>query len=458
MQRTGSPRSRCRHIVYCGAFGKGTGPVWMSDLNCQGHEESLWECSWPRIAGIYWDHDNDAGVVCRPFSGSFTNAPSTEKSSLISALEIGLPVAAGVIILLLVFAFYFRCYRRDRGEYDPRRELVHMGEVSPVSPSTDTGQINPAFQKSKFSYPDQLDSESNNETDWCEISRERLTFGERIGTECDGVTFHGKLCRENGNIENCIVKTIKDSNNEESGSSDDQNDLLTEIKILNSLGSHPNILNFFGACTLKGPTYLIFEEAEHGNLLDYLQQNQKNDETNYSQKVCTLSKVEKLRIALDVSKGMKHIAERKCIHKDLAARSIRLGKNSVAKVTNIGSSRDIYDRTFYEDISTGKLSAAKWMAPETLESMNFSSESDVWSFGILLWEMETGGDVPYPEIEAKDLLQSLKSGHRMDKPAMSSDVIYEVMTKCWQSSANERPKFSELCMVLDTLVTRETTC
>lgn len=290
--------------------------------------------------------------------------------------------------------------------------------------------------------------------DWCEISRNSLTLGEKFGTESDGGTFRGKLSLVNGNIANCMVKTAKDS--KESGSSDSENGLLTELKILSCLGSHPNILNLFGACTLKGPTYLVFEETENGSLLEYLNKNRMSDEVNSTRNFCTLSKVEKLKIALDVSKGMKHIAERKCIHKDLAARNVRLGKNCTAKVANIGCFSGDRDRTFYEEIAKGKLPEARWMTPESLETKDFSSECDVWSFGVLLWEIETGGDVPYPGIQARDLLESLKSGYRMEKPMKTSTVVYELMTKCWQFSARDRPKFSELCMVLDTLVTRET--
>ncbi|RMX48066.1 hypothetical protein pdam_00002673 [Pocillopora damicornis] len=289
----------CKELGYPGAetailfatetFGQGEGPVWMSNLNCQGHESTLWECSWSRIAGIYWDHYNDAGVICR------VEDPSEYK-------------------LGLHFA------------------LIPLGSQS------------------------------------------------------------------------------------------------------------------FMSLLPRGPTYLVFEETEHGSLLEYLKKNRMGDEMNSTRNFCTLSKVEKLRIALDVSRGMKHITERNCIHKGLAARNVRLGKNCIAKVANIGCFSAGCDKTFYEDIAKGNLSEARWMAPESLETKDFTSESDM-----VFWR-----DVPYPGVQTKDLLESLKSGHRMDKPVKTSTVVYELMTKCWRFSAIDRPKFSELCMVLDTLVTRET--
>ncbi|CAH3165697.1 unnamed protein product [Pocillopora meandrina] len=450
----------CKELGYPGAetailfatetFGQGEGPVWMSNLNCQGHESTLWECSWSRIAGIYWDHYNDAGVICRVEDpSSYASKPDSNASR---ALEIGLPVTAAVLLLLgFAAVFYFRYYRRWRGDRNEHsRDFVTMNDVS-----SETGQSNPAFERTDSSYQVKLDSDNNDTSaDWCEISRNRLTIGEKIGSESDGGTFRGKLSHENGNIASCIVKTATDSKG--FGSSANENDLLTELKILSCLGSHPNILNLFGACTLKGPTYLVFEETEHGSLLEYLKKNRMGDEMNSTRNFCTLSKVEKLRIALDVSKGMRHIAERNYIHKGLAARNVRLGKNCIAKVANIGFFSAGCDKTFYEDIAKGNLSEARWMAPESLETKDFTSESDVWSFGVLLWEIETGGDVPYPGVQTKDLLESLKSGHRMDKPVKTSTVVYELMTKCWRFSAIDRPKFSELCMVLDTLVTRET--
>ncbi|CAH3020501.1 unnamed protein product, partial [Porites evermanni] len=415
----------CRHLGYQGAeaailnsverFGKGEGPVWISGLKCEGHEESLFNCSWPKIAGIYWDHDNDAGVECNTTSETGKRKPTTNL-----ALVIALPIIAAIALLIFIVAVYARFCRKRRGEFDPRKDLMQLGEVKSF---TDAGVSNLGFKENDVPSPVALEFKADNVIDWCEIAKERLSLGERIESELTGVRFHGKLSLENGNTTDCIVKTTKDVLEKKSGSDDDENDLLTELKIMSCLGSHPNILNLFGACTIKGPTYLVFEDAEHATLLNFLQQNSKKNTDSSTATECTLTNVEKLRIALDVAKGMRHLVERKCVHKDLAARSVCLNKSRVAKITNIGSTGHTNDVTFYEDISSGKLSAAKWMAPETLESIIFSSQSDIWSFGVLLWEIETGGAVPYPEIETVDLLQSLKSGYRMKKPNGCSDAM-----------------------------------
>ncbi|XP_068707041.1 scavenger receptor cysteine-rich domain-containing group B protein-like [Montipora foliosa] len=447
----------CRQLGYRGAnayilfsvekFGKGQGPVWMSGVNCKGHEKSLWECPFSKIAGIYWDHDNDIGLVCQ------TDDHGGDKSEWKRYLIIALPVSAVVILIMGLIVLYFRCWYKKRNGAPMRGNSMNMKEVSS---STDVGMLNAAFKNGESTM---LAKENKEEGDWPEIPRERISLGKKIGTEFKAVTFHGRLLLENGNLANCIVKTCGDFPAEKVVSTKDENNLLTELKIMSCLGSHLNILNLFGACTIQGPTYLVFEYAEHGSLLDYLQQNQMNVyENNSSDTKRTLSSLQKLKIALDIARGMKHIAEKKFIHKDLATRNIRLCKNLVAKVTNINSACSGGDGSLDDNIPTETLPREKWMSPELLENSNFTSHSDIWSFGILLWEIETDGAIPYSGIQAKDLFQTIKSGYRLQKPVKCSDALYDVMTKCWKPVPSERPLFSELCMVLDTLVSRLPVC
>lgn len=441
----------CRQLGYHGVnatmyssverFGKGQGPVWMSGVDCKGQEETLWECPWSKIAGIYWDHDNDIGLICESKNGNVgfgKKVPDWKRYLIIT-----LPVLAAVTLVILLVVLYFRFWHKNRDGDQTRGDSLHM---SGVSASTDIGVLNPFFKNGGSMV--QLEKKNREELDWCEIPRQRIHLGEKIGAESNVVTFHGRLLLENGSLTSCIVKTCKDLPADRIVSTENEKHLLSELKVMTILGSHLNILNMFGACTVKGPTYLVFEFAEHGSLLDYLQQNKMKYNNGYLQAERTSSDLQKLKIALDIARGMKHVAEKKCIHKDLAARNVRVSKNFVAKVTNIGSVCED------ESSSAGSMWKSKWIAPETLETSSFTTHGDVWSFGILLWEIETGGSIPYSEIATDDLLQSLKSGNRLTKPAKCSDAVYDVMRKCWQAVPSERPSFSELYMALDVLVTR----
>lgn len=443
----------CRQLGYLGVnatiyssfeqFGKGQGPVWMSGVDCRGQEERLWECPWSKIAGIYWDHDNDIGLICESENENENVGFGEKVPDWKRYLIITLPVLAAVTLVIVLVVLYFRFWHKNRdGDYTGGDSL-HM---SAVSPSTDIGTLNPVFKNGGSML--QLEKKNREELDWCEIPRESIHLGEKIGSELNVVTFRGRLLLENGSFTTCVVKTCKDLPADRIVSTEIEKHLLSELKVMTFLGSHLNILNMFGACTVKGPTYLVFEFAEHGSLLDYLQQSKVKCDNGYLPAERMSSDLQKLKIALDIARGMKHVAEKKCIHKDLAARNVRISKNLVAKVTNIGSVCDD------ESSSAESMWKSKWMSPETLETSSFTTHGDVWSFGILLWEIETGGSIPYSEIATEDLLQSLKSGNRLTKPAKCSDAVYDVMRKCWQTVPSERPSFSELYMALDVLVTR----
>lgn len=212
---------------------------------------------------------------------------------------------------------------------------------------------------------------------------------------------------------------------------------------MSSVGKHPNLVNLIGACSANGPLMILVEFAEHGNLLSYLRENRKQNYENMNEYTLEISAAERLKIACDVCDGMSHLAAMKCVHRDLAARNILLAEGMVAKVSDFGLSRDIYTDNVYEKKTTGKL-PAKWMAMESLDQGIYTSRSDVWSFGVLLWEIETGGCAPYAGMVLSELLEKLKSGSRLDKPRYCTDSLYDVMLHCWKANPQERTTFDEM--------------
>ncbi|XP_048590445.1 deleted in malignant brain tumors 1 protein isoform X2 [Nematostella vectensis] len=418
----------CRQLGYPGVvrpirnaatkYGRGSGPVWMTHVSCYGNESWVGDCAYDRSFHARYP---EVGVECNQtgMTGTTTISPTNStvrnvtttpyitilstasaksstspqgKSPLTEFIVIGLPVMGGVLMCLVALFCIVRYCRGERQAYDTNSELMRMNNVSgrPGDSPTDHSF---AFTNTALENGNVLSFKSlSDEKDWCEIPRRKVSLGNKLTSGTIRMSFSGRLMTDGGPVD-CLVKMLRDSSNK-----DDEADLTNELKTMCCLGSHPNILCLLGACSLKGPLYLVMEFPEHGSLLKYLQEHQLSydiHDNDSDSATCSLPRAEKLRIARDVACGMAYLAEKKCVHRDLAARNIFLGNSGTAKISNIGISQDIYERQFYEKVSKGKLSA-RWMSPESLESMIFTTMSDVWSYGILLWEIETGVPTSFP--------------------------------------------------------------
>ncbi|CAL1537182.1 unnamed protein product [Lymnaea stagnalis] len=158
--------------------------------------------------------------------------------------------------------------------------------------------------------------------------------------------------------------------------------------------------------------------------------------------------------ALQVARGMRHLAGNQIIHRDLAARNILVTDRGVCKITDFGLARTVEGTDNYERTSKGPL-PVRWMAPESLTDRTHSFKSDVWSYGILLWEIVTLGASPYPGMSAHDVLKYVTSGKRMEKPHHCTTEIYNIMCDCWSFQPSSRPSFDQLCLKLEELLERE---
>ena len=148
---------------------------------------------------------------------------------------------------------------------------------------------------------------------------------------------------------------------------------------------------------------------------------------------------------------MEYLASRRCIHRDLAARNVLVAENDIMKIADFGLARDIQDIYYYRKTTDGRL-PVKWMAPEALFDQIYTSQSDVWSYGILLWEIITLGGSPYPSTPVKELFELLKEGYRMEKPSSCPAEIYFLMRNCWQHFRQDRPSFTQIVTTLDLLL------
>ncbi|XP_070326404.1 fibroblast growth factor receptor 2 isoform X7 [Odocoileus virginianus] len=291
-----------------------------------------------------------------------------------------------------------------------------------------------------------------------EFPRDKLTLGKPLGEGCFGQVVMAEAVgidkEKPKEAVTVAVKMLKDDATEK-----DLSDLVSEMEMMKMIGKHKNIINLLGACTQDGPLYVIVEYASKGNLREYLRARRPPGmEYSYD-----ISRVPEEQMAFkdlvsctyQLARGMEYLASQKCIHRDLAARNVLVTENNVMKIADFGLARDINNIDYYKKTTNGRL-PVKWMAPEALFDRVYTHQSDVWSFGVLMWEIFTLGGSPYPGIPVEELFKLLKEGHRMDKPANCTNELYMMMRDCWHAVPSQRPTFKQLVEDLDRILTLTT--
>ncbi|CAL4126368.1 unnamed protein product, partial [Meganyctiphanes norvegica] len=260
------------------------------------------------------------------------------------------------------------------------------------------------------------------DSDW-EFPRSKLIMGESLGEGAFGKVVkaqaHGLIKPDTP--ETVAVKMLKEGHTDS-----ELMDLVSEMEMMKMIGTHMNIINLLGCCTQHGPLYVIVEYAAHGNLRDYLRNSRPSSgyECAIGQETEMLTQKDLISFSYQVARGMEYLSSRKCIHRDLAARNILVSDKRIVKIADFGLARDIHSQDYYRKTSEGRL-PVKWMAPEALFHRVYTSQSDVWAFGILLWEIMTLGGTPYPSVPSVEkLFQLLRDGHRMEKPTNCSLEIF----------------------------------
>ncbi|XP_042867674.1 tyrosine-protein kinase Abl-like isoform X4 [Penaeus japonicus] len=266
------------------------------------------------------------------------------------------------------------------------------------------------------------------EPDEWEIERTDIAMKHKLGGGQYGDVYEAVWKRYNI----CVaVKTLKEDTMA-------LKDFLEEASIMKEM-KHPNLVQLLGVCTREPPFYIVTEFMTRGNLLDYLR-TCSHDEVN---------EVTLLYMATQVAAAMEYLEDRSFIHRDLAARNCLVGENHLVKVADFGLARLMRDDTY--TAHAGAKFPIKWTAPEGLAYNKFSTKSDVWAFGILLWEIATYGVSPYPGVDLTNVYHLLESGYRMDCPQGCPVRVYELMKQCWLWIPSDRPTFSHIHHALETM-------
>uniref|UniRef100_A0A4W5MN56 Fibroblast growth factor receptor n=1 Tax=Hucho hucho TaxID=62062 RepID=A0A4W5MN56_9TELE len=342
----------------------------------------------------------------------------------------------------------------------PLRRQVTVSNDSSSSMNSSTPLVRITTRRSSAGHDDPIPEYDLPEDPRWEFSRDRLTLGKPLGEGCFGqVVMAEALGIDKDKPKEAItvaVKMLKDDATEK-----DLSDLVSEMEMMKMIGKHKNIINLLGACTQEGPLYVIVEYASKGNLREYLRARRPPGmEYSYDINRCSdeqLAFKDLVSCTYQVARGMEYLASQKCIHRDLAARNVLVTESNFMKIADFGLARDVHNIDYYKKTTNGRL-PVKWMAPEALFDRVYTHQSDVWSFGVLMWEIFTLGGSPYPGIPVEELFKLLKEGHRMDKPGNCTNELYMMMKDCWHAISSHRPTFKQLVEDLDrilTLVTNE---
>ncbi|KAM9102744.1 angiopoietin-1 receptor [Sarcophilus harrisii] len=277
--------------------------------------------------------------------------------------------------------------------------------------------------------------------DWNDIK-----FQDVIGEGNFGQVLKARI-KKDGLRMDAAIKRMK-----EYASKDDHRDFAGELEVLCKLGHHPNIINLLGACEHRGYLYLAIEYAPHGNLLDFLRKSRVL-ETDPAFAIAnstasTLSSQQLLHFAADVARGMDYLSQKQFIHRDLAARNILVGENYIAKIADFGLSRG---QEVYVKKTMGRL-PVRWMAIESLNYSVYTTNSDVWSYGVLIWEIVSLGGTPYCGMTCAELYEKLPQGYRLEKPLNCDDEVYDLMRQCWREKPYERPSFAQILVSLNRML------
>ncbi|XP_055844965.1 uncharacterized protein LOC129911260 [Episyrphus balteatus] len=359
---------------------------------------------------------------------------------------------------------------------------------------TDQKPISPVKKIDKYDDQEEEEDEESGQYEQCSISsrdefnRANLRLKSLLGEGNFGKVWKAEADDLSGHIgatRIVAVKTVR------SGSS--QNDLREEATIMRKLGSHPNVVTLLGACLESEPQMLIMEYAMRGRLLSLLRA--ARSATNIlpasvpgGKSLAPLSPRTLAGFALDIATGMEYIADKRIVHRDLAARNILIDHNGICKICDFGMSTDLdvvqKNSDKHYDVKTIRTASSKldkfkfdlgerfihnwshgfgaqnakkshdtlgrrpalpirWMAPEALQYNEFSIETDVWAFGIVLWEIATLGATPYSNLSGREVVRHVLQGTRPELPKDGRHGFFELMLQCWHKVPSMRPTFRE---------------
>ncbi|XP_032772993.1 ephrin type-A receptor 5 isoform X7 [Rattus rattus] len=313
----------------------------------------------------------------------------------------------------------------SKAKQDPEEEKMHFHNGHIKLPGVRT-YIDPHT----YEDPTQAVHEFAKEIEASCITIERVIGAGEFGEVCSGrLKLPGK--RELP----VAIKTLKVGYTEKQ-----RRDFLSEASIMGQF-DHPNIIHLEGVVTKSKPVMIVTEYMENGSLDTFLKKNDGQ-----------FTVIQLVGMLRGIAAGMKYLSDMGYVHRDLAARNILINSNLVCKVSDFGLSRVLEDDPEAAYTTRGGKIPIRWTAPEAIAFRKFTSASDVWSYGIVMWEVVSYGERPYWEMTNQDVIKAVEEGYRLPSPMDCPAALYQLMLDCWQKDRNSRPKFDDIVNMLDKLI------
>ncbi|XP_078592926.1 uncharacterized protein LOC144871406 [Branchiostoma floridae x Branchiostoma japonicum] len=391
---------RCEHTCGSGTFG------WNCSMNC--HCENNARC----------DPVNGSCICAEGQSGEFCQIVSIPDND-----QVAVVVLASVIPTIAIIGCIVTGVLVKRGSRRPRGPTVDL-EMTPLMETFSS---------------------------W-EVEKKNIRFEHMIGEGEFGHVVRGRLRVPEGYEVLVAAKSIRPDRMTASAVRDFRREMTILTRIHEDKDGHPNVVKLYGVVTKSEPQYILVEYASHEELRRYLWSLREHRKTTGNSKL-----LERLGFACDVASGLSELARLKIVHRDIAARNVVISDRKVAKIADFGLSRDVYVSSAYKRTNRGgeeELLPLKWMALESLRDGVYTCESDVWSYGVLLWEIASFGEEPryaggpmHPDVCT--LLELLRKGVRLQQPENCPKSVYRIIRSCWIVDPSKRPTPDELFQKMD---------
>nr|XP_056714041.1 ephrin type-A receptor 3 [Euleptes europaea] len=358
----------------------------------------------------------------------FETSPDSFSISSENSQVVMIAVSAAVAIILLTIVVYILIGRfcgHSKSKHSTDEKRLYFGNGHLKLPGLRT-YVDPHT----YEDPTQAVHEFAKELDATSIAIDKVVGAGEFGEVCSG-----RLKLPSKKEISVAIKTLKVGYTEKQ-----RRDFLGEASIMGQF-DHPNIIRLEGVVTKSKPVMIVTEYMENGSLDSFLR---KHD--------AQFTVIQLVGMLRGIASGMKYLSDMGYVHRDLAARNILINSNLVCKVSDFGLSRVLEDDPEAAYTTRGGKIPIRWTSPEAIAYRKFTSASDAWSYGIVLWEVMSYGERPYWEMSNQDVIKAVEEGYRLPPPMDCPAALYQLMLDCWQKDRNNRPKFEQIVSILDKLI------